>query len=211
MSQEQEVHEQIDEIVSHVENTTNKQNKTMVDVNNAIGILETEQENLTVFLEEKLDQILSTKFKMDKKLEKQKDERDLESQNLAVLENRLAGAKEEEKAAENDKKASQEKVEAAKKALDDFKAEAEKVSEMAANVPKLSQNKKLYYSISRLTFDKAAKANEIKGFVVNARKQDVNTFNFTTGEDGAGISSHFVTNYLWDLIAAGAAPEWDQV
>jgi len=211
MSREQEVHEQIDEIVSHVDNTTNKQNKAMVDVTNAIGILEAEQENLTMFLENKLDQILATKFKLDKKLEKQKDERDLESQNLAILENRLAGAKEKETTAENDKKVSQEKVEAAKKALDDFKAEAEKVSEMAANVPKLSQNKKLYYSISRLTFDKSAKANEIKGFVVNPRKEDVNTFNFTTGEDGSGISSHFVTNYLWDLIAAGAAPEWDQV
>ena len=79
-----------------------------------------------------------------------------------------------------------------------------------SNVPKLSQNKKLYYSISRLTFDKAAKPNQIKGFVVNPRKDDVNTFNFETGDE-SGISSHFVTNYLWDLIAAGAAPEWDQV
>jgi len=211
MSREQEVREQLEEIVSHVDNTTNKQNKAEMDVAKAIGIMEMEQENLTVFLEEKLDQILATKFKLDKKLEKQKDERDLESQNLAVLQNRLAGAKEEETTAQNDKKVSQQKVEAAKKALDDFKAEAEKVREMAANVPKLTQNKKLYYSISRLTFDKSAKANEIKGFVVNPRKEDVNTFNFTVGEDGSGISSHFVTNYLWDLIAAGAAPEWDQV
>jgi len=210
MSREQEIQEHIEGIVNHVEDTTNRQNKTVMDVNNAIDLLETEQENLSVFLEEKLNQILSTKFKLDKKLEQQKAVRDQESQNIAVLEDRLSAAIEEEKKAESDKIVSQERVEAAKKALDDFKAEAEKVSEMAANVPKLSQNKKLYYSISRLTFDKAAKPNQIKGFVVNPRKDDVNTFNFTTGEE-SGISSHFVTNYLWDLIAAGAAPEWDQV
>ena len=83
------------------------------------------------------------------------------------------------------------------------------MSEMANNVPKLSQNKKLYYSVSRLTFDKSAKKNEVKGFVVNPRKDDVNTFNFTIGEEG--VSPHFVTNYLWDVIGAGAAPEWDNV
>ena len=43
-----------------------------MDVAKAIGLMEMEQENLTVFLEEKLDQILATKFKLDKKLEKQK-------------------------------------------------------------------------------------------------------------------------------------------
>ena len=42
MRRKQEAHEQIDEILSHVDNTTNKQNKAMVDVTNAIGILATD-------------------------------------------------------------------------------------------------------------------------------------------------------------------------
>merc|ERR550519_3181865 len=102
----------------------------------------------------------------------------------------------EEKKAEKEKREALEKVEEAKRALDQFKSEAEKVSEMANNVPKLSQNKKLYYSVSRLTFDKSAKKNEVKGFVVNPRKDDVNTFNFTIGGFVKGEPRHRVVELL---------------
>jgi len=209
MNEVQEIEEQIGEIVNHVDSTNDKRNKFMNDVENALTVLESEQENLSIFLDEKLNQVLSTKFKLDKNLERHKDTRDVASENLALAENRLADVREEEEKMERKKEAAKERVEAAKKDLDNFKAEVEKVSELAANVPKLSQSKKLYYSICRLTFDKSASKKEIKGFVVNPRKEDVNTFNFNSDEEG--ISSHFITNYLWDLIAAGAAPEWDNV
>jgi len=164
MNEVQEIEEQIGEIVNHVDSTNDKRNKFMNDVENALTVLESEQENLSIFLDEKLNQVLSTKFKLDKNLERHKDTRDVASQNLALAENRLADVRDEEEKIERKKDAAKERVEAAKKDLDNFKAEVEKVSELAANVPKLSQSKKLYYSICRLTFDKSASKKEIKVF-----------------------------------------------
>ena len=64
------------------------------------------------------------------------------------------------------------------------------------------------YSISKLTFDETKKDNIIKGFVINPAKDDVGTFTFNTQDPG--VSSHFITNYIWDLIAAGASSEWNK-
>ena len=78
----------------------------------------------------------------------------------------------------------------------------------AANVPKLTQTKRMLYSISRLTLDKSVKEDQIKGFVVNSLKSDVNPFSFNSNDEG--VSSHFVTNYIWDLIAAGTSKGWSK-
>ena len=48
-----------------------------------------------------------------------------------------------------------------------------------------------------------------QGFVVNPRKDDVNTFDFNYSDPG--VSKQFVTNYLWDVIAAGVKPVWDNM
>jgi hypothetical protein len=129
------------------------------------------------------------------------------NQKLAMAEGSLNEANHQCQLAQGQKNMSEEKLQKVNDAFKNFKQEAEKVSEMAANVPKLSQNKKMMYSISRLTLDKSAKEEDIKGFVVNPLKDDVNTFNFNTSDQG--MSSHFITNYLWDLIAAGTSKEWN--
>merc|ERR1711862_458213 len=141
-------------------------------------------------------------------VEKMKDSRDEANQNLAIVEKSFVEAKQKHQLAEDQRNQSDQKLKKANDALENFKLEAEKVSKKAANVPKLSQNKKMMYSISRLTLDTSAKEEEIKGFVVNPLKDDVNTFNFNTSDQG--VSSHFITNYLWDLIAAGTSKEWDK-
>ena len=125
-----------------------------------------------------------------------------------MAEKTLADSKHQYQLVEDQKSEAEEKLKRANNALESFSIEAEMVSKKAANVPKLSQNKKMMYSISRLTLDTSAKEEEIKGFVVNPLKDDVNTFNFNTSDQG--VSSHFITNYLWDLIAAGTSKEWDK-
>eukprot|EP00092_Neocalanus_flemingeri_P026264 GFUD01028468.1.p1 GENE.GFUD01028468.1~~GFUD01028468.1.p1 ORF type:complete len:220 (-),score=82.92 GFUD01028468.1:95-715(-) len=201
-----EINEEIAEIVKHVHTDAQADSKGIVEIQKAIIEIENEGDNLGLFIEEKLNKILEANFKLERKVEKIKDERDEANQKLALAEGTLLDSKHQCEIAENQKKVSEEKLQKIKDDDKNFKLEAEKVSEMAANVPKLSQNKKMMYSISRLTLDKAVKEDEIKGFVVNPLKDDVNTFNFNTSDQG--MSSHFITNYLWDLIAAGTSKEW---
>ena len=59
------------------------------------------------------------------------------------------------------------------------------------------------YKISRMTFDKYKERN-IRGFVVNTREDDVNSFNFNT----ENYSAQFISNYVWDLIANGVDEAW---
>merc|ERR1711915_14214 len=109
---------------------------------------------------------------------------------------------------QDERKQAEESFERLENAFVNIKREADRVSMEAANVPKLSQTQRMLYTISRLTLDKSAKEDEIKGFVVNPLKSDVNLFSFNTNEKG--VSSHFVTNYIWDLIAAGTSKEWSK-
>ena len=72
----------------------------------------------------------------------------------------------------------------------------------------------------------------MKGFVVNPRKEDVNTFNFNKDDAGVEpapapaptpapapapapapgqVSPYFITNHIWSLIAAGTDPSWAKV
>jgi len=204
-----EINEEIAEIVKHVQTDTQADSKSIVEIQKAIVEIENERDNLGVFLEEKLNKILEAKFQLERKSEKLKDNRDEANQKLALAEGSLSEVKLQCQRAEDQQKMSEEKLQKVKDAFKNFKLEAEKVSEMAANVPKLSQNKKMMYSISRLTLDKTVKDDEIKGFVVNPLKDDVNTFNFNTSDQG--MSSHFITNYLWDLIAAGTSKEWSTI
>ena len=49
----------------------------------------------------------------------------------------------------------------------------------------------------------------IQGFIINERKDDVNTFTFDMADPN--VTPQFVRNYLWDLISAGANPRWDKI
>jgi len=203
-----EVVEEVSEIVKHVNTDVGSDSQGIVEIQKAIDEIQNEEDNLGILLEEKLNLILEAKFSLDRKAEKLKDSRDEAHQNLAMAEKTLADSKHQYQLVEDQKSEAEEKLKRANNALESFSIEAEMVSKKAANVPKLSQNKKMMYSISRLTLDTSAKEEEIKGFVVNPLKDDVNTFNFNTSDQG--VSSHFITNYLWDLIAAGTSKEWDK-
>ena len=109
---------------------------------------------------------------------------------------------------QDEKKQAEESFERLENALSEIKREADRVSMEAANVPKLTQTKRMLYTISRMTLDKSAKEDQIKGFVVNSLKSDVNPFSFNSNDKG--VSSHFVTNYIWDLIAAGTSKGWSK-
>lgn len=80
---------------------------------------------------------------------------------------------------------------------------------MLENIPKLKSLKQMYTHLTRMTLDEKAKSTELKGFIINERKDDVNTFTFDMADPN--ITEQFVRNYLWDLISAGANPRWDKV
>ena len=100
-------------------------------------------------------------------------------------------------------KAAEEKLRQVEEEIINFKKETESALKMAENIPKLSQCKRLMYKISRLTFDKN-RENTIRGFVVNTRADDVHSFKFNTENH----SPQFISNYVWDLIAAGTDDAW---
>ena len=91
-----------------------------------------------------------------------------------------------------------------------------------------------------MTLDSKAKAGQVKGFVVNPRKDDVKVFDFSENDDqvievihkcksscnkvvgvskqkstfernSLQVSPFFITNYIWDLIAAGTDPSWTKL
>merc|ERR1712192_373717 len=93
--------------------------------------------------------------------------------------------------------------------LQGCKNEDLKVAELAADNPRLVHAKKLLYTVSRLTLDSKAKPGQVKGFVVNPRKDDVKVFDLSENDDQ--VSPFFITNYIWDLIAAGTDPSWTKL
>merc|ERR1712059_216704 len=159
-------------------------------------------------LEEKLNQILQINFDMEKVSEKEKEDQDTVSQNLLIEKNDLKVAEERKKVVEAKLKKSEELYQEEKQKYEEIKEEVAQ-SDVAVHLPKLGKDLKVLYTISRLTLDKRAREGVVKGFVVNPQTDDVNTFNFDTSQHG--ISSHFVTNYLWDLVSAGIGEDWASV
>merc|ERR1719211_780399 len=110
---------------------------------------------------------------------------------------------------EEEKRRCLERLEKATSTLQGFKNEDLKVAELAADNPRLLHAKKLLYTVSRLTLDSKARPGQMKGFVVNPRKDDVKVFDFSEHDDQ--VSPFFITNYIWDLIAAGTDPSWTKL
>ncbi|XP_072046090.1 kinetochore protein spc24-like [Amphiura filiformis] len=68
-------------------------------------------------------------------------------------------------------------------------------------MPKTRYNVGLYGCATKLNWDYTAKPDEVKGYVCS--KKDVRPFSL----DSKQHSKFFITNYLWDLIEAVAAPQ----
>eukprot|EP00088_Acartia_fossae_P060730 TRINITY_DN7279_c0_g1_i2.p1 TRINITY_DN7279_c0_g1~~TRINITY_DN7279_c0_g1_i2.p1 ORF type:complete len:215 (-),score=79.36 TRINITY_DN7279_c0_g1_i2:637-1236(-) len=80
---------------------------------------------------------------------------------------------------------------------------------MLENIPKLKTLLQMYKHMTRMTLDEKARTSQVKGFIINERKDDVNTFAFDMADPNT--TDQFVRNYLWDLISAGANPVWDNM
>jgi len=206
---------EIAEIAEHVDVIVESDNPHLDNIFKVLEELRLEDENLIIKENEQMDNIWKRSFDISKEIEKLEDEKESSSRALAS-----AKTKEFEATKKHDENletltAQENRLSAIKVEIDKVKAESSEIHSRAENVPKLSQNKKLYYSLSRITLDKTMSEEEVKGFVVNPRKDDVHVFDFKLSDDQVigqnGVSNYFVSNYLWDLIAAAADPKWEQV
>jgi len=158
---------------------------------------------------EKLDEILKETMQAredmdlwrEKGVEKEREKVEVESEIQVMQQKKVV--------AEEEKRRCLERLERAISTLQGCKNEDLKVAELAADNPRLVHAKKLLYTVSRLTLDSKAKPGQVKGFVVNPRKDDVKVFDFSENDDQ--VSPFFITNYIWDLIAAGTDPSWTKL
>jgi len=174
---------------------------------------ETQQDGLDCdgdLLETKVQEVLNTmqnyKFDLDRKYEKQREEKERLRRDIELQRSRLNQSKVASEEAEDKLESTRRELETQQQQLAETKA---KVEQLLEDIPKLTQIKQLHYSVSRITFDKSSNKNQIKGFVVNSRKDDVNTFDFNYSNPA--VTKQFVTNYLWDVIASGVNPVWDNM
>jgi len=203
-----EINGQIDEIVNFVDSKCLKDSSYLGPAQQNLTELEKELENLALLFESKLDTILREKFKHEQQIERLLETYEKTNKQLQDAKMERNDALSKENQVNEDLKVAQENLKAVETDLKTFETEVADVQKQLENVPKLSENKKLMYQISRLTFDVTKKDNIIKGFVINPIKEDVRTFSFNTKD--SGVSSHFITNYIWDLIAAGNNEKWDK-
>lgn len=201
-----EIGRQIEEVANFVDTKSLQESSHYSAVKHNYSELEKEIENMTMLMETKLDAIMSEKYRQEQEIERLQDINEKTIDNLQQVKQRRNDAIAEETKTNEDLKRAQEKLAAADEALKQFRFEAASVQKQLESVPKLSQNKTLMYTISKLTLDETKKDNILKGFVINSVKDDVSTFTFNT--EDPGVSSHFMTNYIWDLIAAGVSREW---
>ena len=206
---------EIAEIAEHVDVIVESDNPHLDNIFKVLEELRLEDENLIMKENEQMDKIWKSSFDFSKEIEKLED---VKQSSISALTS--ANANESEAAQKHVETlgtltAQEKRLSAIKVEIDKVKAESKEIHSRAENVPKLSQNKKLYYSLSRITLDKTVSDEEVKGFVVNPRKDDVHAFDFKLSDDQVmgqnGVSNYFVSNYLWDLIAAAADPKWEQV
>ena len=216
LEDEDNVEKEISEIAEHVDVIVESDNSNLNNLIKIIKEIELEEENLGIQENEQMDKIWKRSFEISKNIENLEDKK--ETINIA-----LSSASEEnlEKSGEHDNalrslKEHESRLAGLKFEIDKIKSESKEIQSVAENVPKLSQNKKLYYSLSRITLDKTVSEDSVKGFVVNPRKDDVHAFDFKLSDDDqvmgqGGVSNYFVSNYLWDLIAAASQPDWENI
>jgi len=161
--------------------------------------LDADDDVLDFKVQEILDEVQNHKYSMERELERLRDKEVSGKQALVDEEARL----EQIKARLLESQASTQSLLEVESKYKNMKAE------MAGALPELTTVKNLYYHISGVTLDKTTKNNHVKGFIVNARKDDVKTFSFNM--DKPDVSRELVINYLWDTIGAGANTVWNQL
>eukprot|EP00092_Neocalanus_flemingeri_P038825 GFUD01042269.1.p1 GENE.GFUD01042269.1~~GFUD01042269.1.p1 ORF type:complete len:221 (-),score=63.92 GFUD01042269.1:85-747(-) len=220
MSDEKEkndIEAEVAEIAEHVEVIVESDNAHLDHLFKVLSELKMEEENFIVQESDLMDKLLGSKFDIAKKIELLEDQKENLNQTLLRANDMKIEASKSHDEVSKVMKEHENRLALVKAKIEKANSESEEIMSRAENVPKLSQNKKLYYSISRITLDRTVSDNEVKGFVVNPLKDDVSTFDFKLSDGSQlpgredGVSQHFVSNYLWDLIASAADPVWDQV
>ena len=161
-----------------------------------------------MMMEEKLDAIQRKKFQVEHEIEKLLEEQEKSNDLLSKVKEERAQAVAKSQEADQRLKEARQRLEKVKQEVEDFKAEMASIEKKAENIPKLRETKELMYKISKLTFDETKRENIIKGFIINPLQEDVSTFQFDTSDKN--VSSHFITNYVWDKIGAGVSDEWNK-
>ena len=197
----------IREIVNFVESTSGE-SAAVQEVDKLKDELDQENERMALLMEEKLDAIQSKKFQIEQEIEKLVEEQ--ERSNVALIQARERKSEAASKLQEKQEKLrlARMRLKEAEDELKKFDEEMKSVQKMADNIPKLKENKQMMYNISKLTFNETKSENIISGFVINPKKDDVNIFKFDTRDKT--VSSHFITNYVWDMIAAGVSDDWQK-
>ena len=163
---------------------------------------------MTLLLESKINLIQEERFNLERDQERMMEEQQKVTEDLRQKKIEKAQALANEEEIKRQLKATEAKLAEMEEALLKYKDEAASVEKMVENIPKLSETRTLMYKISRLTFDVSRKEGVMKGFVVNLRKDDVNTFTFNKNDQG--VSTHFITNHLWDIIGSGVSDQWNK-
>lgn len=163
---------------------------------------------MTLLLESKINLIQEERYKLERDQERMVEAQKKVTEDLRQKKMEKAQALANEEEIKSQLKATEAKLAELEEALLKYKDEAASVEKMVENIPKLSETRTLMYKISRLTFDVSRKEGVLKGFVVNPRKDDVNTFTFNKNDQG--VSTHFITNHLWDIIGSGVSDQWNK-
>lgn len=205
---ETEIKSQIGEIVDFINTECRKEAACVDTVNQKVVELEKEVENMTLLLESKINLIQEERYKLERDQERMVEAQKKVTEDLRQKKMEKAQALANEEEIKSQLKATEAKLAELEEALLKYKDEAASVEKMVENIPKLSETRTLMYKISRLTFDVSRKEGVLKGFVVNPRKDDVNTFTFNKNDQG--VSTHFITNHLWDIIGSGVSDQWNK-
>jgi len=196
-------------IVEYVASVEACNTQDIQELKKVMDELESGREILGMILNEKLDEILKETMQMREDMDLWREKGAEEEREKVKVESEIQDMQQRKLVAEEEKRRCLERLERATSTLQGCKNEDLKVAELAADNPRLVHAKKLLYTVSRLTLDSKAKAGQVKGFVVNPRKDDVKVFDFSENDDQ--VSPFFITNYIWDLIAAGTDPSWTKL
>ena len=199
----------VNEIVDYVSSLETADTPHIQELKAAMVELESEREILGVILNENLDEILKESMQICEDKDSWAEKGAEVEREKVKVEAEIQETEHRKVFAEEEKQRCLERLERATRALQGCENEDLKVAELAAANPKLVHAKKLLYTVSRLTLDSKARPGQMKGFVVNPRKDDVKVFDFSEHDDQ--VSPFFITNYVWDLIAAGADPRWTKL
>jgi len=199
----------VNEIVEYVSSLEASDTPHIQGLKAAMEELETGRETLGVILNEKLDEILKETMQVREDMDVWREKGSETEREKVRVEAEVEEMQQKKMLSEEEKRRCLERLEKATSTLQGFKNEDLKVAELAADNPRLLHAKKLLYTVSRLTLDSKAKQGQVKGFVVNPRKDDVKVFDFS--ENDEQVSPFFITNYIWGLIAAGTDPSWSKL